>query len=230
MILYRPSRPIVCKVQNYWQSILISLRVKAVEIYQMNRDIHEISWIWSNFLRMIHRGDKSNYLAPTDQYLLEKNTYMQNRKNWCLMSWLDLLRCRWICGYLQARGQQTSIKMKYYMWIVYQYLLKVKKLNVTLVYRKLISIDIWYLHNLPPQFISQRKCILCHQVKTFLSYLIFVTGRRARPVEKNLSCGEISNFCIWNMRRKLKFLHMWINFKFLHMTDVEKSEIHPHVD
>ena len=37
--------------------------------------------------------------------------------------------------------------------------------------------------------------------------------------------GEISNFCAWNMWRKLKFLHMWINFKFLHMTDAEKSEI-----
>ena len=43
--------------------------------------------------------------------------------------------------------------------------------------------------------------------------------------EKNLSCGEISNFCTWNMWRKLKFLHMWIYFKFLHMTDAEKSEI-----
>ena len=27
------------------------------------------------------------------------------------------------------------------------------------------------------------------------------------------------------MWRKLKFLHIWINFKFPHMTDVEKSEI-----
>ena len=27
------------------------------------------------------------------------------------------------------------------------------------------------------------------------------------------------------MWRKLKFVHMWINFKFLHMTDVEKSKI-----
>ena len=27
------------------------------------------------------------------------------------------------------------------------------------------------------------------------------------------------------MRRNLKFLHMWINFTFHHMTDVEKSEI-----
>ena len=43
--------------------------------------------------------------------------------------------------------------------------------------------------------------------------------------EKKLSCGEISNFCPWNMWRKLKFLNKWINFKFLHMTYVEKSEI-----
>ena len=27
------------------------------------------------------------------------------------------------------------------------------------------------------------------------------------------------------MWRKLKFVHMWIDFKFLHMTNVEKSEI-----
>ena len=45
------------------------------------------------------------------------------------------------------------------------------------------------------------------------------------PWRKNLSCGEISNFCTWQMWRNLKFLHMWINFTFLHMTDVEKSEI-----
>ena len=55
------------------------------------------------------------------------------------------------------------------------------------------------------------------------SYLSRTHGRC--PWRKNLSCGEISNFCTWNMWRKLKFLHMWINFKFLHMTDVEKSEI-----
>ena len=27
----------------------------------------------------------------------------------------------------------------------------------------------------------------------------------------------------------LKFLHMWSNLKFLHMTDVEKSEVSPHL-
>ena len=45
------------------------------------------------------------------------------------------------------------------------------------------------------------------------------------PRRKNLSCGEISNFCIWQMWRNIKFLHVWINFTFLHLTDVEKSEI-----
>ena len=43
--------------------------------------------------------------------------------------------------------------------------------------------------------------------------------------EKKLSCGEISNFCTWTMWRNIKFLHMWINFTFHHMTDVEKSGI-----
>ena len=55
--------------------------------------------------------------------------------------------------------------------------------------------------------------------------LIFVAGRRARPVEKNLPCGEISNSCTWQVWGNLKFLHMWIKFTFLHITDVEKSEI-----
>ena len=55
------------------------------------------------------------------------------------------------------------------------------------------------------------------------SYLSRTQGRC--PWRKNLSCGEISNFCTWQMKRNLKFLHMWINFTFHHMTDVEKSEI-----
>ena len=59
--------------------------------------------------------------------------------------------------------------------------------------------------------------------RTHTSYLSRTQGRC--PWRKNLSCGEISNFCTWNMWRKLKFLHKWINFKFFHMTDVEKSEI-----
>ena len=50
-----------------------------------------------------------------------------------------------------------------------------------------------------------------------------------RYVEKNLSCGEISNLYAWQMWRNLKFIHMWSNLKFLHMTDVEKSEVSPHL-
>ena len=61
------------------------------------------------------------------------------------------------------------------------------------------------------------------QIEVHTSYLSRTHGRC--PWRKNLSCGEISNFCTWNMWRKLKFLHKWINFKFFHMTDVEKSEI-----
>ena len=45
------------------------------------------------------------------------------------------------------------------------------------------------------------------------------------PWRKNLSCGEISNSCSWQMWRSLKLIRRWIYFKFLHMTDVEKSEI-----
>ena len=52
---------------------------------------------------------------------------------------------------------------------------------------------------------------------------------QVRYVEKNLSCGEISNLYAWQMWRNLKFLHMWSNLKFLHMTDVEKSEVSPHL-
>ena len=50
------------------------------------------------------------------------------------------------------------------------------------------------------------------------------TISRDASASKNLSCGDISNFCTWKMWRNLNFLYMWINFKFLHMTDVEKSE------
>ena len=44
-------------------------------------------------------------------------------------------------------------------------------------------------------------------------------------VEKRLSCGEISAFHVWQLWGNWKFLHMWRNFRCLHMTDVEKSEI-----
>ena len=49
------------------------------------------------------------------------------------------------------------------------------------------------------------------------SYLSHIS--HIRDVEKNLSCGEISDLYAREMWRNLKFLHMWSNFKFLHMTD-----------
>ena len=48
-------------------------------------------------------------------------------------------------------------------------------------------------------------------------------------MEKNLSCGEISNLDAWQIWRNLKFLPMLSNFKFLHMTDVETFEVSPHL-
>ena len=71
---------------------------------------------------------------------------------------------------------------------------------------------------LSPTLFSDETIICAHT-----SYLSRTQGRC--PWRKNLSCGEISNFWTWQMRRNLKFLHMWINFTFHHMTDVEKSEI-----
>ena len=50
-----------------------------------------------------------------------------------------------------------------------------------------------------------------------------------RYVEKNLSCGEISNLYAWQMWRNLTFLHLLSNLKNFHMTDVEKSEVSPHL-
>ena len=44
------------------------------------------------------------------------------------------------------------------------------------------------------------------------------------------TCGVISHLSTWQMWRNLNFLHMWSNFRFLLMTDVEKSEISPHVE
>ena len=63
-----------------------------------------------------------------------------------------------------------------------------------------------------------RPC--CHT-----SYLSQIS--QMRYVEKNLSCGEISDLYALEMWRNLKFLYMWSNFKFLHMTDVEKFEVSP---
>ena len=51
-----------------------------------------------------------------------------------------------------------------------------------------------------------------------------------RYVEKNMSCGEISDFYTRQMKINLKFSTsvMWRHLRFLHMTDVEKYEITPH--
>ena len=59
------------------------------------------------------------------------------------------------------------------------------------------------------------------------SYLSQIS--QMRYVEKNLSCREISVLYALEMWQNLKFLHMWSNLKFLHMTDVEKSEVSPHL-
>ena len=44
-------------------------------------------------------------------------------------------------------------------------------------------------------------------------------------VEKELLCEEISAFFVWQLWENWKFLHKGRNFRCLHMTDVEKSEI-----
>ena len=56
------------------------------------------------------------------------------------------------------------------------------------------------------------------------SYLIFVAGTAGGARGKKICHVEKFQISAYD-RRNLKFLHMWINFTFLHMTDVEKSEI-----
>ena len=89
------------------------------------------------------------------------------------------------------------------------------------------SADMWqWCRSWCEKMIMQRwgslPALVGYNNPTHTSYLSRTQGRC--PWRKNLSCGEISNFCTWRMRRNLKFLHMWINFTFHHMTDV-KSEI-----
>ena len=43
------------------------------------------------------------------------------------------------------------------------------------------------------------------------------------------TCGVVSYFSTWQMWRNLTFLHILSNFKFLHMIDVEISEVSPHL-
>ena len=60
-------------------------------------------------------------------------------------------------------------------------------------------------------------------------YLIFITNSTNISVEKNWHVEKFQismhNRCgdIWNF-------YMWSNFNFLHMQDVEKSKISPHVE
>ena len=44
-------------------------------------------------------------------------------------------------------------------------------------------------------------------------------------MEKKLLCGEISAFYVWQLWGNWRYLQMWQNFRCLHITDVEKSEI-----
>ena len=61
------------------------------------------------------------------------------------------------------------------------------------------------------------------------SYLIFVAGTAGGARGKKICHVEKFQISAYD-RRNLKFLHTRINFTFLHMTDVEKSEISPHVE
>ena len=84
--------------------------------------------------------------------------------------------------------------------------------------------SIWKREYLIPLFPSLGRSAR-HLVHT--SYLSHIS--HIRFVEKNLSCGEISDLHAQEIWRNLKFLHMWSNFKFLHMTDVKKFEVSPHL-
>ena len=83
------------------------------------------------------------------------------------------------------------------------------------------------------------KYQVCKSLILFFNFSIFVAKTthtwylsqisQIRYVEKNLSCGEISNLYAWQMWRNLTFLHLLSNLKNFHMTDVEKSEVSPHL-
>ena len=63
------------------------------------------------------------------------------------------------------------------------------------------------------------------------SYLIFVKDAQTVSIrtlsmeKKSCLVEKFSYFYTSVMGRNLEFLHMWFNFKFLHMTDVEKFKI-----
>ena len=72
---------------------------------------------------------------------------------------------------------------------------------------------------------AKQSITLLTQIHTW--YLSQIS--QIRYVEKNLSCGEISNLYAWQMWKNLTFLHLLSNLKNFHMTDVEKSEVSPHL-
>ena len=55
--------------------------------------------------------------------------------------------------------------------------------------------------------------------------LIFFTNITNIIGGEKLQCEEFSAFHVWQSWGNQKFLHNWEKFKFIHMTDVEKSEI-----
>ena len=60
------------------------------------------------------------------------------------------------------------------------------------------------------------------------AYLIFFTGRTR---EKNLSCGELSNYytsVMWRFSNVSPII-MWRQLRFLHIPDVEKFETSAHL-
>ena len=58
-------------------------------------------------------------------------------------------------------------------------------------------------------------------------YFIFVTN--STNISWRKICGDSdSDFYAWQMWRILKFLYIWSNFKFLHMTDVGKFKFSPY--
>ena len=128
----------------------------------------------------------------------------------------------------------------------FKYKFKILSLNI----HKNVQKNNFYRHSLVNSAELHGKALFLIILTIFLHTWYLSQLSQIRYVEKNLSCGEISNLYAWQMWRNLKFLHMWSNFKFLHivemwrnltflhmlsnfkflhMTDVEKSEVSPHL-
>ena len=80
----------------------------------------------------------------------------------------------------------------------------------------------WYLSPIPPIYLWRKNC---HVEKFQISM-----HDKCGDFWNFSTCRVISNLSTWQMWRNLNFLHMLSNFRFLLMTDVEKSEISPHVE